>query len=156
MKNLFLITFLTLSIGALFQKPLVAQTATPKTGNLTLSRADIKFFLQSVEQDMVGDTIDSSENITLKKSLEDALKSNSMTKTINGIPARYVKKMVNQASYYIQQYEQSKREVMRINNILVEWKSTGDTALKVLDGDISPMFEKEKIKAMARKGKMTN
>lgn len=149
MKNIIMLALVICSFGAIAQN-----TTVPTSGNLTLTRAEQKLFLIQVKQEMAGDTIDSPENVAFKKSLEDALNTSFSERTIKGIPAKFVKKLASSLSGSLTQYEYSRRDVERLMSICVEWKSTGDTALKVLEGGY--FFDMNKIKAMARKGKMKN
>lgn len=152
MKNIIMLALLICSFGAIAQNKPVAMAAVPTSGALTLSRAEIKLFLAQVKTDMVNDTIDNAENIAFKKSLEDALLTKFTERTIKGVPAKYVKKLATNLSGSLMMYESARRDVERLTNICVEWKSTGDTGLRVLDG--SYMYESNRIKNMARKGKM--
>lgn len=127
--------------------------AVPTAGSLTLNRSEIKSFLAQVNQEMVYDTVDNVENIAFKKACQDALKTQFSQRTIL-VPAKYVKKLASQYAYSLQQYETSKRDVIKLSSILIEWKKTGDTALRVLDG-ASGIYDKSSVVKFVRKGKMS-
>ena len=151
MKNIIMLALMICSFGAIAQqKPLVATV--PTSGNLTLTRAEIKLFLVQVKQEMANDTIDTPENIIFKKALEDALVTKFTERTIKGVPAKFVKKLASNLSGSLMMYETSRRDMERLTSICVEWKSTGDTALNVLEGGY--FFDTNKIKSIVRRGKL--